>query len=470
MNSSPTLLDTPFVDFTLDGRSPPVTDLPPLTLVAEPVLLNDQSLFRRWLSDMPSWLTSFVIHLLCFLTIMSLRAPVCSRTGGQSLVLTMILGRDTSGSTSELPDVLVPTSLPVKTKSDDRSNQSEDSASEDTAAKLQGNQRTADRSEVQSMSLEPSTGLESTSPTDSPTYKYAALTNRAQAKRAARASQLLAQATLQHDSEHDEIVERFIQFDIGKLRGRAGAQALRDFQALGPEALPALTKGLNLSASIHASCPVGVIASKLIAALRAANNPSLTQYAIDHIGEGVPRDAPHYQKLVVLRDQWLGNGSKFHGRELTEMLVSRGLQGEGETFELAMSLADSPSDNLLVALESSDEDLCVPALVALIQRCTKLTLREKTRASRVLASKDLTTASNELRRLVSEATAMLDRELAPWRKGNAAAHARTGALIPTSNDPALRTPPPTRVEDGMRFDRWNSANQPWNRGRPGIGE
>src|SRR5690606_31817077 len=66
----------------------------------------------------------------------------------------------------------------------------------------------------------------------------------------------------------DRIVDDFIAYDIGQLRGTAGARARQQFAQLGPESIPALVRGLNKAAGIHASCPVGVIASKLVSTLQ----------------------------------------------------------------------------------------------------------------------------------------------------------------------------------------------------------
>jgi tetratricopeptide (TPR) repeat protein len=105
----------------------------------------------------------------------------------------------------------------------------------------------------------------------------------------------------------DEIVEQFICYDIGALRGAAGQQALRAFNQLGPEAIPALVRGLNRSASIHASCPVCVITTKLQNELRDNQDPSLLRYAIDNIGRDVPDTAPHRARLTGLAKQLVGS-------------------------------------------------------------------------------------------------------------------------------------------------------------------
>lgn len=101
----------------------------------------------------------------------------------------------------------------------------------------------------------------------------------------------------------DQVVDRFIAYDIGQLSGLAGSQARDDFNRLGPEALDALVRGLNRSASISASCPVIVLESKLRTCLTQSGDPDAVELAMQHIGDGVPANAPHYTRLVGYRNQ-----------------------------------------------------------------------------------------------------------------------------------------------------------------------
>src|SRR5262245_25273488 len=66
----------------------------------------------------------------------------------------------------------------------------------------------------------------------------------------------------------ERIIDRFIDYDTGKLKGAAGARALAEFNALGPEAIPALLDGLNRAATMEDSCPAVLIAKKLARLLR----------------------------------------------------------------------------------------------------------------------------------------------------------------------------------------------------------
>src|SRR5262245_41048675 len=61
----------------------------------------------------------------------------------------------------------------------------------------------------------------------------------------------------------DDIIDRFIQFDLGKLQGEEGKRALQEFQKLGPEAIFALIRGLNRAAEIEGSCPAAILGKKV---------------------------------------------------------------------------------------------------------------------------------------------------------------------------------------------------------------
>jgi hypothetical protein len=95
--------------------------------------------------------------------------------------------------------------------------------------------------------------------------------------------------TKEEEDRLDEIVERFMQYDIGRLQGKEGAQALKAFKNLGPEAIPSLVRGLNRAAMIEHSCPVVVIAQKLGRLLAASDDQELLEYVRDNIGSGVGR-------------------------------------------------------------------------------------------------------------------------------------------------------------------------------------
>ena len=98
-----------------------------------------------------------------------------------------------------------------------------------------------------------------------------------------------------------DVVSRFIAFDIGELRGKAGRQAQREFAALGKDAIPALVWGYNQSAYLNQSCPVIVIQSKLNEELATADDKKYYRYAMDNVGKGVPPSAPYASRLQQFR-------------------------------------------------------------------------------------------------------------------------------------------------------------------------
>lgn len=370
------------------------------------------TLLRESVQDMPSWMTSLVVHLLCFFLFMTLTSRPSSSAGGAPLVLQLSLGEElattsvmevaepqsheSNGNSNDLPDGLEDTVQPPENanSSSQESESQEDSRSE---------RRMAFKSPMYRAPDAPS--------------KYAALTNRLRN----RTSRTPFDSSVDNRSKDpiqrrfDTVVDRFIQYDIGKLGGQEGLQANREFHKLGREAFPALVRGLNRSASIHASCPVGVIAGKILSVLRNSDDPSLAGFAARHIGEGVSSSAPHYGRIVALRDRYVGNVQVIPSR-VSAMLSERGLAGDGETFELALGLAESPVQTLAAALRSADEDLAIPATIALLQRMPRMTKMEKSQALRTLGTRELDNASEDCKSLMQETIAALRTDLAAMRR------------------------------------------------------
>jgi hypothetical protein len=106
--------------------------------------------------------------------------------------------------------------------------------------------------------------------------------------------------TQEEEDKLDDIIDRFIQQDIGKLRGAEGKKAKTEFGKLGADAIPALIRGLNRAALIDHSCPAVLIAEKLQKLLGAANDVELLQFARENVGAGVKRSL-HMGTLQNLR-------------------------------------------------------------------------------------------------------------------------------------------------------------------------
>lgn len=108
----------------------------------------------------------------------------------------------------------------------------------------------------------------------------------------------LPQLSDAEEEQLDRIIERFVLYDLGKLKGEEGKKALFDFQKLGPEAVFALIRGLNKAAAIESSCPAVVIAKKVNSILRSTNDVELLEFARENIGIGVTQS----RHMGVLKD------------------------------------------------------------------------------------------------------------------------------------------------------------------------
>lgn len=104
--------------------------------------------------------------------------------------------------------------------------------------------------------------------------------------------------TDKEEEKVDEVIDRFIQQDIGQLRGEEGKKAVKEFRELGPEAIPGLIRGLNRAAKIETSCPAVTIAKKLAVMLKASNDPDLLEFARENVGAGITQS----RHMAVIRD------------------------------------------------------------------------------------------------------------------------------------------------------------------------
>jgi hypothetical protein len=99
-----------------------------------------------------------------------------------------------------------------------------------------------------------------------------------------RAKTPKAKARADKPDRFDAVVDAFIDYDIGKLRGAQGFKANQDFHALsGDEVIPALVRGANKAAKMQNSCPIIMIAMKLQSHLQQAKSREALQYAAAHL-------------------------------------------------------------------------------------------------------------------------------------------------------------------------------------------
>ena len=233
------------------------------------------------LNAMPSWLVSLVLHLLALIVFASLILPPSNRLG----IPTLFIG---FSDPDPHPDSIEPTILLDPTNSPEPS---------------------VDESAVPNDQDQPSPPQQDTNqPSEdggppSPAAKKKAMAIAVSLKPFGRWAASLTQKQHELHAEHDKVVDRFIAYDLGRLRGRAGRKALQEFQALGTTAIPALVRGVNKSAQYTGSCPVSVISSKLASELENTKNQGFIRYAIDHLGDDVAWNMPHANRVIALRDK-----------------------------------------------------------------------------------------------------------------------------------------------------------------------
>ncbi len=108
--------------------------------------------------------------------------------------------------------------------------------------------------------------------------------------------------TKDEEDKIDAVIDRMILADTGQLKGDDAKQAMRDFDKLGPEAIPGLIRGINRAAQLEHSCPTLVIQKKLGRMLLGSYDTELLEFARDNIGAGVGKSL-HMRALQDLRVQ-----------------------------------------------------------------------------------------------------------------------------------------------------------------------
>src|SRR5262245_2816150 len=76
----------------------------------------------------------------------------------------------------------------------------------------------------------------------------------------------------EEEAKLEEIIERFVRADTGRLKGDDTRKAVKDFDKLPPEAIPALIRALNQAAKAEQTCPVLMITKKLKRMLLASDD------------------------------------------------------------------------------------------------------------------------------------------------------------------------------------------------------
>lgn len=167
----------------------------------------------------------------------------------------------------------------------------------------------------------------------------------------------------------DNVVDRFIAFDVGRLAGADALAARRDFEHLGPDAIRELVRGLNKSAYVAASCPVIVISDRLAKALAQTDDPQLIQYAVDNIGRGVPKSAPYADRLRAFRDELMqGTGSA----SIRSELARHGISPTKQVVETTRKIYELSPEKLMRVISGRDSRRAAAARVAVTLRRNSL--------------------------------------------------------------------------------------------------
>ena len=168
--------------------------------------------------------------------------------------------------------------------------------------------------------------------------------------------------TSAEEDQLDNIIDRFMLFDTGQLKGDEGKKALSDFEKLGPEAIPALIRGINRAAVMENSCPTLVIAKKLTRMLSASDDAELLDFAYDNIAAGIERS----QHMRIFQDLRVGCMVRRNG--LLRLAEQAGLKAPRKmtTAELADAMARDSGARLKMELMELGQRKGPDALTGLI--------------------------------------------------------------------------------------------------------
>lgn len=187
----------------------------------------------------------------------------------------------------------------------------------------------------------------------------------------------------------ERIIDRFIQFEAGKLKGKEAVQAVANFKELGPEAIPQLIEGLNRAAAEGQSCAAVFIAKKLNGLLGASDDFELLDFARENIGSGVSakrhtnvlkdlRLACQLRKSTLQRQQLayakVDPDKKplrvLTLKELSEAAAS-GERRKALLIELEQRQGDAVLRTFVSALDSSDTDIKQLASTLLVKHIAR---------------------------------------------------------------------------------------------------
>lgn len=93
--------------------------------------------------------------------------------------------------------------------------------------------------------------------------------------------------TKEESERYESVINRFVKFDIGQLKGGEGKKALEDFNRLPSAAIFELIDGFNQAANMEHSCPAVIIGRKILSILNTSDDLELLAFAKENVGGGV---------------------------------------------------------------------------------------------------------------------------------------------------------------------------------------
>ncbi len=312
---------------------------------------------REFCRALPSWLSSFVVHLAVVLLLSMLVIPVQTREFVNVLLCQWNSLADVESTHVAVVHLQTAAQLPMRPVEKEHPS--------DNADPVQPPPQVApmpDQVASEPDAATPAVGTPvSFSPAAQPVPNAApGLTTKLSPGKSEPQTQKEDQASSQ--AELDRIVDRFIEYDLGRLPVSECPEARDNFDRLDKRALPALIRGLNKSARIPASCPVMVIAQRIRKMMRETHDPTALRYAVENIGRDVPKSAAHYKHLETLKAM-ISNTST-----LAVKLRDRGIS-VSERLELkAQAFTQYPASKLMQSMQSKDQETRLLATIEMACR------------------------------------------------------------------------------------------------------
>jgi HEAT repeat protein len=97
----------------------------------------------------------------------------------------------------------------------------------------------------------------------------------------------IAELSAEDEEKLDAIIDRFMDADVGKLKGDEALKARAAFDRLGPDAIPALCRAIVRATVLEDSCPTLMIAKKLKAMVARSEDRQLVDYIRDNVPSGL---------------------------------------------------------------------------------------------------------------------------------------------------------------------------------------